>query len=136
MCRCSPAPIFEMAAFVLLALSHNDPLSIYAGSALLGLGLAFSFAACATLLVEAVPQQQTGVATGMHTVFRNVGGAFGTQIAATILAAEAVGSLPTEQGFVIAFLVGGVISAGALAIALAVPRRPRERLEPAVVPAG
>ena len=39
----------------------------------------------ANLIVEAVPQHQTGEATGMNTIMRTVGGAFGAQIAAAIV---------------------------------------------------
>ena len=39
----------------------------------------------ANLIVEAVPQHQTGVATGMNTIMRSIGGALGAQIAAAIV---------------------------------------------------
>ena len=48
-------------------------------------GIGISFASMANLIVEAVPQHQTGEATGMNTIMRTVGGAFGAQIAATII---------------------------------------------------
>ena len=43
---------------------------------LLGLGIKLSFASMANLIVEAVPQHQTGEATGMNMIMRTVGGAF------------------------------------------------------------
>ena len=62
------------AAFVFLALVHGEPWSIYVGTALLGLGVGFSFASMANLIVEAVDQRHTGVATGINTIMRLIGG--------------------------------------------------------------
>ena len=78
----------------------------------------------ATLIVEAVPQTQTGIATGMNTIMRSIGGALGAQIVASIVGAHVGASgLPSENGFVVALLV----SAGGLVIAfvaaLLIPQR-------------
>jgi EmrB/QacA subfamily drug resistance transporter len=112
------------AGFLQLALLHGEHWHVYVNSVLTGAGIGLSFAAMATLVVDAVPQSQVGVATGMNTIMRSVGGALGAQIAASIVAAHlGSGGLPAESGFVLAFLV----SAGALALAFAagllIPRR-------------
>ena len=61
----------------------------------------------ANLIVEAVPPDQTGVATGMNTIVRTIGGAIGAQIAASILTATATAAgVATERGFTIAFYRG------------------------------
>ena len=75
-------------------------------------------------IVEAVSPHQTGVATGMNTIVRTIGGALGTQVSAGIVTATlALSGLPSESGFTIAFAA----SAGALAVAffvsLLVPAR-------------
>ena len=54
---------------------------------LLGIGVGFSFASMANLIVEAVRPDQTGVATGMNAVMRTIGGAIGGQVVASLLAA-------------------------------------------------
>jgi EmrB/QacA subfamily drug resistance transporter len=51
------------ASFALLALGHSQAWEIYLASALMGMGIGLSFASMANLIVEAVPQRQTGVAT-------------------------------------------------------------------------
>ena len=51
-----------------------------------GSGSGSPFSAMANLIVENVRQEQTGVATGMNAVTRTLGGAFGGQLAATLLA--------------------------------------------------
>ena len=67
-------------------MAHSQEWQILLAVALLGLGIGLSFASMANLIVEAVPQHQTGEATGMNTIMRTVGGAFGGQIAAAIIA--------------------------------------------------
>jgi EmrB/QacA subfamily drug resistance transporter len=111
------------ASYLFLAVEHDTRLSIYVGTALLGLGIGFSFAAMANLIVEAVDQSQTGVATGMNTIMRTIGGSLGGQIAATIVAGHiAVSSgLPEESGFTLAFGMSAVGVAIAFLFALAIP---------------
>jgi EmrB/QacA subfamily drug resistance transporter len=110
-------------AFVFLAVAHSRPWDFYVGTALLGIGIGLAFASLANLIVEAVPPEQTGVATGMNTVMRTVGGSVGSQIAASVIAATVVGhALPTEHGFTIAFIVAAAACALAALASLAVPR--------------
>jgi EmrB/QacA subfamily drug resistance transporter len=115
---------FSCVAFVILAAAHGSDWEIYTAMLVLGIGIGFAFASMANLIVEAVPSRQTGVATGMNTIVRTIGGAIGSQVAAGIVTATiATNRLPTEKGFTIAFAA----SAGALALALlaglAVPAR-------------
>ena len=78
----------------------------------------------ANLIVQNVRQEQTGVATGMNAVTRTLGGAFGGQVAATILASDVAASgLPTSSAFALSFLMCLIALAGALGFAIAVPRR-------------
>jgi MFS family permease len=110
---------FAAGAFALLAVAHSRPLDVYIAAALLGIGIGLAFAAMANLIVEAVPADQTGVATGVNTITRTVGGAFGGQIVATIIAG---GGSPTEGAFVLAFsVIAGSLVLSILA-ALAIPR--------------
>ena len=67
----------------------TSPGTIYSTASLTGAGIGLAFASMATLIVEAVPQSQTGVATGMNTIMRSIGGALGAQIAASIVGAHA-----------------------------------------------
>jgi MFS family permease len=115
------------AAFVFLAVAHDQRWEFYVGSTLLGAGIALAFASLANLIVEAVRPDQTGVATGMNTVMRTLGGSVGSQIGASVIAATVVGSaLPTEHGFTVAFIVAAAACGLAVVASLAVPR-PRGR---------
>jgi hypothetical protein len=81
-----------------------------------------------------VRQEQTGVASGMNAVTRTLGGAFGRQVAATLLASNlGAGDIPTSSGFTLSFLMCVIALTGALGFAIAVPRRSAN--EVALVPA-
>jgi len=99
---------FAAASFAFLAIAHSEAWHIVVAVGLLGLGIGLSFASMADLIVEAVPQTQTGEATGMNTIMRTVGGAFGAQIAAAIVTShvDAGTRYPAESGFTAAFVLG------------------------------
>ncbi len=116
--------VFALAAYLLLVISRSAEIEVYVAAGLLGIGIGLSFSAMANLIVENVRQEQTGVATGMNAVTRTLGGAFGGQVAATLLAGSVVGSgLPTNHGFTLAFSMCVVALVAALGFAVAVPGR-------------
>jgi EmrB/QacA subfamily drug resistance transporter len=116
--------LFALASYALLVVDRSHPAEIYVAAGLLGIGIGLSFSAMANLIVQNVRQEQTGVATGMNAVTRTLGGAFGGQVAATLLANElAASGLPKSIGFTLSFLMCLLALAGALALAVAVPRR-------------
>jgi MFS family permease len=87
-------------AFVWSALQHGHSYDILISCALLGIGMGFAFASLGNLIVGAVEPHQTGVASGMNTVMRTLGGALGGQISATFIAGSTLHGLPTVTGFV------------------------------------
>src|SRR3954454_3071078 len=116
--------LFALASYVLLVADRSHQAEIYVAAGLLGIGIGLSFSAMANLIVQNVRQEQTGVATGMNAVTRTLGGAFGGQLAATLLASElSAGGNPTSSGFTLSFLMCVIALAGALALAVSVPRR-------------
>jgi EmrB/QacA subfamily drug resistance transporter len=116
--------VMASSSYLFLALVHSDRWAIYVGSALLGLGIGFSFAAMANLIVEAVEQSFTGIATGMNTIMRTIGGSLGGQIAASIVTGHVlVSGVPAESGFTTAFVISAAAVAVAFVSALAIPRR-------------
>jgi EmrB/QacA subfamily drug resistance transporter len=117
--------LFATLSFAFLSIEHEHRWAIYCATALMGLGIGFAFASMANLIVEAVDQRETGVATGMNTIMRTIGGSLGAQVSATILAAHMSGGHPTSTAFTIAF---GISAAGVLIAfgsALAIPGRAR-----------
>lgn len=113
------------ASFGGLALAHEAAWQLAANATLLGVGVSFSFASLANIVVDAVGPQEVGVATGLNTVARTVGGSFGSAVATVVLnaTADADGAL-TDAGFTAAFGVAAAAALVATATALLVPRRP------------
>ena len=125
--------LFALACYALLVTDRSQASEIYIAAGLLGIGIGLSFSAMANLIIENVRQDQTGVATGMNAVTRTLGGAFGGQLAATLLASNiGAGGDPTSSGFTLAFLMCLIALAAALGFALAVPRRSANDLEPQI----
>jgi predicted MFS family arabinose efflux permease len=122
--------------FVVLVL-ESSRWEIYVASTLLGVGIGLAFASLANLIVEAVPRDQTGVATGMNTIVRTIGGAFGAQVAASILAGHTLADgYPSEDGYTITFAICFLVMIVAVVASLLVPGRRAGAHEPHVVPAG
>jgi EmrB/QacA subfamily drug resistance transporter len=109
-------------AFVFLAVAHSHPWHFVVASVLLGAGISFGFASMANLIVGAVPQRDVGIATGINTITRTVGGAFGSAIATAILAGATIGAgLPTEGAYTTAFTLSAIGAVLAIGAALLVP---------------
>jgi EmrB/QacA subfamily drug resistance transporter len=116
--------LFALASYALLVADRSQQWEVYVAAGLLGVGIGLSFSAMANLIVQNVPQQQTGVATGMNAVTRTLGGAFGGQVAATLLASNlGAGGIPTSSGFTLSFVMCLIALGGAFGFAVAVPRR-------------
>jgi len=90
-------------------------------SAVLGVGIGLAFAALGNLIVQAVPASQTGIASGMNTVLRTLGGALGGQIAATFVAGSTVAGLPTLAGFTKTFSMAALALACCVGAGLLIP---------------
>jgi len=104
-----------------LAVTSRHHYDMLVSSLLLGIGIGLAFAALGNLIVQAVPPAQTGVASGMNTVLRTLGGALGGQLAATFVAARTLGGLPALSGFSITFAMSAVFLACCAAVALLIP---------------
>ncbi len=112
------------SSYLLLVLDHTQQWSIYAASGLLGIGIALGFASMANLIIEAVPAEQTGVATGMNTNIRNIGAALGSGIATSLIVSGLLpDGFPREHGYLLAFAVSGLALVVAALAALTIPKR-------------
>ncbi|MEU4823847.1 MFS transporter [Actinomadura sp. NPDC023710] len=108
--------------YAFVAFEHGAMWHLYVGGLARGIGLGFAYAAVATLVVAAVPPEETGVATGINTLLRTVGASLGTQVSAVIVVA-----VPGEGGFSAGFAVSAAVTAAVLPLALLVPRPGRRR---------
>jgi EmrB/QacA subfamily drug resistance transporter len=124
-------------AFLLLAGAHGSSWEIYVAMLVMGMGIGFAFGSMANLIIESVPVHQTGVATGMNTIVRSIGGAIGSQVSAGIVTATlASDGLPTERGFTLAFVVAAAALAIGVVVALRVPAPAPSAAEEGIVEAA
>jgi EmrB/QacA subfamily drug resistance transporter len=121
---------FTTASFALLAAAHSHPYDLLIAAGLLGVGIGLAFAALGNLIVQAVPNHQTGVASGMNTVMRTLGGALGGQLSATFIAAHIAHGHPTVTGFSETFLMATGFLLVCLVAGVLVPKRPTEEAHP------
>ena len=110
-------------AFAFAALAHRHPYEMLITALLLGIGIGLAFAALGNLIVQAVPPTQTGIASGMNTVMRTLGGALGGQLSATFIADHTAQGLPTVTGFTDSYVLATGFLIVCVVAGLLVPSR-------------
>ena len=80
----------------------------------------------AGLIADNVDPREMGVARGMNTVVRMIGGGVGGQVGAALLTARTLGgsSIPAESAFTITFLLSAATALVAAGIAVSLGARP------------
>jgi EmrB/QacA subfamily drug resistance transporter len=122
--------IVTAVAFGYLAVLHAHPYDMLISASLMGIGIGLAFAALGNLVVQAVPPEQTGVAGGMNTVMRTIGGAIGGQLAATFISGHVHAGFPTVTGFTDTFVMATAFLIICAFAAALVPGRPRFAIVP------
>ncbi|KAK1181188.1 MFS transporter [Streptomyces sp. NBS 14/10] len=116
-------------SFALLAVAHARMWQFYAAGVLIGAGYGLSFAALGNLVVDTAGPADIGVAGGVNTIARTVGGAVGAQIAVAVLdaagpaKAATTPGFPAESGYTSAFAVFALVACGALGASWAIPEK-------------
>jgi MFS family permease len=117
-----------LVAALIFAQFHDARWQVAVSTGLFGVGLGLAYAAMTSLIVQNVPREQTGVATGMNTNIRTIGGSIGTALAGTIITGHIQPSgLPAEAGFTDTFFLLSAFAAAAVVLALAIPTARRTR---------
>ncbi|GAA1549383.1 MFS transporter [Kribbella lupini] len=112
----------SLIASVIFISFHDSPWQVAISTAVFGLGLGLAYASMTSLIVQNVPREQTGAATGMNANIRTIGGSLGTAIASSIITAHIQPSgLPAEAGFTDTFILLAAFSAVAVVLAFAIP---------------
>jgi MFS family permease len=119
----SKSALVAGSAVTALAFAHAHPYDMLISAGLLGIGIGLAFAALGNIVVQAVDEHQTGVASGMNTVMRTIGGALGGQLTATFLADHVHAGLPTVTGFTDGFVMSTCFLVVCTFAALLVPGR-------------
>jgi predicted MFS family arabinose efflux permease len=112
----------SIVPFLILTFAHAAIWEIVLAMALLGGGFGLAFSAMSSIIVDAVPATQTGVASGMNANIRTIGGAIGAAAMASIVTAHLrPDGLPRESGYTAGFALLAVSMALAAAAGLLIP---------------
>jgi EmrB/QacA subfamily drug resistance transporter len=127
--------VIATASMVLLTTAHDEKWELFLTTGIMGLGFGMAYSSMSSLIVDAVPPAQTGVASGMNANIRTIGGSIGAALLASIVTAGTpAGRLPHESGYTAGFALLAVASALSAVAALLIPslqRRPDAEDEPA-----
>jgi EmrB/QacA subfamily drug resistance transporter len=114
--------VISIVPFVLLTFAHRQQWEILVAMVLQGIGFGLAFAAMSNLVVQGVPPEQTGVASGMNANIRTIGGSIGAAVMSSIVTSTAAaGGLPRESGYTHGFGLLTIAAVAAAAAALLVP---------------
>ncbi|MCW2794901.1 MFS transporter [Nocardioides sp.] len=110
------------AAFVAIALWHDQTWQLYAATTVQGIGSGLVFSSLAGVVIASVPPEQTGVASGMNANIRTIGGSIGSAVMAGVVTAR-VGAtgIPVENGYTVGFVLLAVGMALAAVAAAFIP---------------
>ncbi|NYI04657.1 MFS transporter [Allostreptomyces psammosilenae] len=102
-------------------------------------GVGFAYGAMPALIMSSVPRSETGSANSFNTLMRSLGTSSAAAVIGVVLAqmTTTLGpvSLPSENGFRVGLLIGGVAALAAAAVAALIsPARPAP--DPAAAPDG
>jgi MFS family permease len=118
-----------------LATPHYTWLAIGLLNGAFGIGFGMFFASASVLMVDALPEEQQGIGSGMLGVTLGIGGSVGTAIMAAfqsahpisatvnivplkIVATQRIPQVFSDQGYTLTFWTMSVLTVGALAIAI------------------
>lgn len=110
-----------VAGFALLALVRGTPWVVVVAGVLTQLAVTVAYAALPTLVVQAVREEETGVANAVNSIARSVGQAVGSTLAVTFIAAnlDPATGFPREVAVTLVALTGVVASVAVMVVAAA-----------------
>ncbi|MFF2331770.1 MULTISPECIES: MFS transporter [unclassified Streptomyces] len=95
-------------------------------SCVVSIGVAFAYGAMPAIIMASVPASKTASANGFNALMRSIGLSVSSAVIGVLLAQmshDAGGfTIPTENGFRVAAVVGGAAALAAALLALAIPR--------------
>ncbi|MEU9227688.1 MFS transporter [Streptomyces massasporeus] len=101
---------------------------IIAGATVVAIGTTLAYSALPTLILRAVPPEQTASANGVNVLMRTIGQAGSSAAVAAVLVhhTSPVGGapVPTLHGYLLAFAMAGAVALVAAAAALCIPGDP------------
>jgi MFS family permease len=120
------------AGGLVFALFHAGIWSAFVMMGIIGLGYGLTYGAIPGIIVRAVPESETGSATGFYQVVRYIGFSVGSALAASVLASEtpAGSQLPQLAGYTTVTWIGIAICVVAAIVAWVMPSGREREGEP------
>lgn len=112
-------------AYVFVLLWSSEVWHIVLSNCIIGVGIAFSFAAMPMIIMRAVPAHETGVSNGLNALFRSVGTSSASAVMGGVLAAMSTEQGPGREAFEICFWISLAAAVLGTVLALLVPRPAR-----------
>jgi predicted MFS family arabinose efflux permease len=107
------------------AVFHAAVWQLVVSSIVIACGIGLSYGAMPSLIMAAVPVEQTAAANSLNNLMRALGTSFASAIAGVLLASlVTTAGVPTEAAFVLVMLLGAGAAIIALVIVGAIPPRP------------
>lgn len=126
------------AGLISLTFLNSDFWQITVSMVIFGSGVALCMVSMINVVVESCPQSEFGVASGMNTLFRIVGGSIGPVLATVVLTASSFSyqvaphvfvNMYAVEGYINAWWVGFAFAVVGLLAALILRPRPQDRCE-------
>ncbi|UOQ57412.1 MFS transporter [Leucobacter allii] len=137
-----PRPLFTIGtasivlAYVFVLLWSSEIWHIVVANAIIGIGIAFAFAAMPMIIMRSVPADETGVSNGLNALFRSVGTSSASAVMGGVLAAMSTTvdgrAIPTEAAFVTCFWIAIALAVAATALTCFIPRGPSAERRPSL----
>lgn len=94
--------------------AHGEVWQLATAGGLFGIGIGLAYAASASIIVQSVPADRVGVATGMNANLRTIGSAVGSAMTAAIVFGQVdAGGSPREIGYDLAWIVVALLAVSA-----------------------
>lgn len=115
--------VFIVAGLAVFVPTFGSLPLAYVVSVAVGLGVGLALAANTNLVVESVPVEETATATGISTIIRNIGGAFGVQVTIALFSTHLVPGTSdfADRGLLLGFVFLACVAALGLALSTFVP---------------
>ncbi|WTW92355.1 MFS transporter [Streptomycetaceae bacterium NBC_01309] len=129
------------AAYLFRVFTSEELWTITLGASLCSLGTTLAYSALPTLIIQAVPQEQTAAATGLNVLMRTIGQAVSSTIVAVVLTQLTMTAggvrFASLDAYLLVFGIASAVAAGASLTALALPKAPaRSGAAVPVAPSG
>ncbi|GAA4236263.1 MFS family permease [Streptosporangium album] len=108
------------AGFGWFTLFNTSVLDLIGANALQGLGFGIGYAALGALAVQHVPMDSTGIASGINSLVRAIGGSVSSAVTAALLTSITIAgtAVPSRDAYVLSFAIITVSAAASAAVAL------------------